>query len=36
MLQVQLQTLAAHFKDERCQVTLQDIDAHFKGLSTSE
>ena len=36
MLQVQLQTLAAYFKDVRCQVTLQDIVAHFKVLSTSK
>ena len=31
MLQVQLQTLAANFKDESFWVTLQDIDAHFKA-----
>ena len=35
MLQVQLQTLATHFKDES-QVNLQDIVAYFKKLSLLE
>ena len=36
MLQVQLQTLATHFKDESHQVTLQDVVAHLKELSPPE